>query len=94
MGEVVVKVRLGWVGDGEGDWCGGEGGAGPGSEGGVFVFVLLLLLLSLSGATMGVKSGLLFFRGNASFMQQPSPQQYFSKNFVPLPPSPKSFLIS
>ena len=42
---------------------------------------------------MGVKSGLSFFRGNASFMQQPSPQQYFSKYFVPLP-SPSSLLIS
>jgi hypothetical protein len=48
---------------------------------------------SLSGATMGVKSGLVFFLGNASFMQQPSPQQYFSKYFVPLP-SPSSLLIS
>ena len=53
MGEVVVKVRLGWVGDGEGDWCGGEGGAGPGSEGGVFVFVLLLLLSSSSFSSTG-----------------------------------------
>ena len=48
---------------------------------------------SLSGGTMGLKSGSVFLRGNAKFMQHPSPQQYFSKNFVPLP-SPKSFLIS
>ena len=49
---------------------------------------------SLSGATMGLKSGLVLFRGNAKFLQQLSPQQYFSKNLVPLPPSSKSFLIS
>jgi hypothetical protein len=35
------------------------------------------------------------FRGNAKFLQQLSPQQYFSKNFVPLPPPfSKSLLIS
>ena len=49
---------------------------------------------SLSGATMGLKPGLVLLRGNAKFLQQLSPQQYFSKNFVPLPPSPKSLLIS
>jgi hypothetical protein len=49
---------------------------------------------SLSGATMGLKPGLVLFRGNAKFLQQLSPQQYFSKNFVPLPPSSKSLLIS
>lgn len=51
MREVVVEVRLGWVGDGEGDCCGGEGGAVPGSEVGVFVFVLLLLLSSSFSST-------------------------------------------
>lgn len=49
---------------------------------------------SLSGATMGLKSGLVLFRGKAKFLQQVSPQQYFSKNFVPLPTLPKSLLIS
>ena len=34
MGVVVVEVLLGWVGDGEGDWVGGEGGPGN-LEGGV-----------------------------------------------------------
>lgn len=37
----------------------------------------------------------MLFRGNAKFLQQLSPQQYFSKNFVPLPPPfSKSLLIS
>jgi hypothetical protein len=43
---------------------------------------------------MGLKPGVVLFRGNAKFLQHLSPQQYFSKNFVPLPPFSKSLLIS